>query len=41
MILTLVAATDGGQRAYKDVSLRFSSETAAERFARGIMMIVR
>ncbi len=41
MILTLVAATDGGQCAYKDVSLRFSSETAAERFTRGIMMIVR
>ena len=41
MILTLVAATDGGQRAYKDVSLRLSSETAAERFARGFMLLVR
>ena len=41
MILTLVAATDGGQCAYKDVSLRLSSETAAERFAHGFMLLVR
>ena len=41
MVLTLVAADGDGQRAHKDLALRFSSETAAEAYREGFALTIR